>query len=68
MWHRAYPELSEGQSRFGAATSRAEAQVIRLALLYALLARSDEIQPEHLKAALAFWRYCENPPGSSSGA
>src|SRR5262249_8972510 len=38
---------------------RAEAQVIRLAMLYALLDQTHTIQPEHLRAALAFWRYCE---------
>ncbi|MDQ4147072.1 MAG: hypothetical protein M3120_05215, partial [Pseudomonadota bacterium] len=39
-------------------TSRAEAQVIRLALLYALLDQSSIIQPTHLKARLV-WEYAE---------
>jgi len=60
MWARVYPKLSEGHSgQFGAATSRAEAQVVRLALLYALLDQSEYIRSEHLAAALTFWRYCE---------
>ena len=57
-----YSKLS-GDSRlgiFGAVTSRAEAQVIRLALIYALLDRSSEIQKVHLDAALAVWDYCEH--------
>jgi hypothetical protein len=33
--------------------------VVRLALVYALLDRSDYIQSEHLAAALTFWRYFE---------
>jgi hypothetical protein len=53
--------LSEGQpGLFGAVTSRAEAQVIRLALLYALLDEADHIGTEHLRAALALWRYAED--------
>jgi hypothetical protein len=43
----------------GAITARAEAQTIRLALLYALLDRSPEIACVHLEAALALWRYCD---------
>jgi hypothetical protein len=61
IWHRAYDSLSESQDGlFGAVTSRGEAQVIRLALLYALLDCSVHIQSEHLRAALAFWQYCED--------
>jgi hypothetical protein len=61
MWSRAYERLSvAGDGLFGAVTSRGEAQVTRLALLYALLDRSERIRSEHLHAALAFWRYCED--------
>jgi hypothetical protein len=45
---------------FGAVTSRAEAQVVRLSCLYALLDRSAIVDAEHLQAALALWRYCED--------
>ena len=41
----------------GAATARAEAHTVRLALLYALLDCSDVIRSQHLEAALAFWSY-----------
>ena len=44
---------------FGMATNRAEAQVVRLSVLYAALDRSPLIRAEHLLAALAVWRYCE---------
>jgi len=61
VWARAYAHLSEGQpGMLGAVTSRAEAQVIRLALLYALLDMSDKIRTKHLHAALALWQYCED--------
>jgi hypothetical protein len=60
IWVRVYPELSEGHSGlYGAATARGEAQCLRLALIYALLDRSDVIKREHLLAALACWEFCE---------
>ena len=45
---------------FGALTSRAEAHVLRLSCIYALLDRSTEIRRCHLEAALALWKYCED--------
>lgn len=59
-WELAYPALSEGHpGLFGAVIARAEAQVVRLALLYALLDGSGSICAPHLRAALAVWEYCE---------
>ena len=43
----------------GAITSRAAAQVMRVAAIYALLDCSIFIRAEHLRAGLAFWDYCE---------
>lgn len=60
LWADVYPELSEGQAGLlGAATSRAEAHVVRLSALYALLDQSRVIGRQHLEAALALWAYCE---------
>lgn len=60
IWHAVYGELSaDVPGLLGAVTSRAEAQVTRLALLYALLDQSNIVRAEHLKAALAFWEYAE---------
>ena len=57
-WIAAYDELSRGEAGLaGAATARAEAHTVRIALLYALLDCSDVIQLQHLEAALAFWAY-----------
>ena len=54
-----YPTLSEEKPGLaGAVTGRAEAQVIRLSLVYALLDSAERIEVEHLRAALAFWEYC----------
>jgi uncharacterized protein DUF3987 len=59
-WAVVYESLSDGQpGLLGAITARAEAQVVRLALLYALLDGQTQIEEPHLKAALAVWEYCE---------
>jgi len=61
MWHEVYPQLSgERGGLFGALTSRAEAHVLRLSCIYALLDHSTEIQRCHIEAALAVWKYCED--------
>jgi hypothetical protein len=60
LWASVYGELSEGNPGLaGAVTSRAETQVVRIALTYALLDGDPAIGAAHLNAALAIWRYCE---------
>lgn len=60
LWEDVYPKLSEGRpGLLGAITGRAEAQTVRLALIYALLDGSKEIGQQHLEAALALWAYCD---------
>jgi hypothetical protein len=64
IWHKVYADLSSSKSgMLGAVTARAEAQVMRLGLLYALLDGSSLVEPEHLNAALAVWDYCEASAG-----
>jgi hypothetical protein len=59
-WAEIYPLLSAEQpGLLGAITARAEAQTIRLALVYALLDGKDKIDVAHLRAALAVWEYAE---------
>ena len=61
FWEQNYPDLSKDQpGLLGAITARAEAQTIRLALIYALLDRSSQIERVHLDAALAVWTFCES--------
>jgi hypothetical protein len=62
LWRDVYEELSEGASgMFGAMTARAEAQTLRLAVLYSLLDSSTRlIEAAHVRAALAIWRYAED--------
>jgi hypothetical protein len=60
LWREAYADLSSGRpGLYGQVTSRAEAQVLRLSLIYALLDRSATIRREHVEAALGFWGYCQ---------
>jgi len=60
LWEHAYRRLSDGRpGLFGAVTARAEAQVPRLALIYATLDAAQSIGVPHLKAALECWRYAE---------
>ncbi len=44
---------------FGAVTARAEAQTLRLAMIYALADTSQEIRRTHVESALAVWEYAE---------
>lgn len=61
LWAGVYGELSSGRGGFvGAVTGRAAPQVIRLAVIYALLDHSAVIGADHLKAALAVWQYAED--------
>lgn len=58
-WRDIYGPLSAGRpGMLGAMTARAEAQVMRLACLYALADESFLVRLPHLRAALALWRYC----------
>jgi hypothetical protein len=60
MWETIYYLLSEGRPGLaGGLLNRAEAQVLRLSLIYALMDCSSVIRVEHLQAATALWDYCE---------
>ena len=59
-WAAIYHDLSaDRQGLAGALLGRAEAQVMRLSALYAVLDRQPAIDLIHLKAALALWQYAE---------
>jgi hypothetical protein len=69
MWKTTYEQLSvERPGLHGAITARAEAQTIRLALVYALACGDEAIDVKHLQAALAVWRYSEASAGYVFGA
>jgi hypothetical protein len=59
-WSAAYADLSADRpGLLGAVVARAEAQVIRLALIYALLDCALQIDVPHLEAAMAVWAYSD---------
>jgi hypothetical protein len=61
MWEGVYADLSEAKSGlYGSVVARGEAQVLRLAVIYALLDCSPTRRKEHLQAALDLWEYCED--------
>jgi hypothetical protein len=61
IWPEQYARLNESRpGLYGSATDRGDTQVIRLALIYALLDRSRMIGIDHLRAALEVWRYCDD--------
>jgi hypothetical protein len=69
QWETIYPHLSaECPGLLGAITARAEAQCVRLALIYALLDQQEKIDEPHLRAALALWEYCETSAARIFGA
>lgn len=60
LWANEYQRLTRSRDGLrGALCGRAEAHVLRLSLLYALLDSATAIRQEHLQAACAFWDYCE---------
>lgn len=60
-WEDLYAELAlrKRWGLAGALTARAEAQIVRLALVYALLDRSPSIEVRHLEAGIALEAYAE---------
>jgi hypothetical protein len=60
IWEGIYEKLSAGRYGLaGAACGRAEAQTIRLALIYALLDCTSQIDVRQLRAGLAIWSFAE---------
>jgi len=61
-WAEIYRDLEMSADLPGIAghlTARGPAQILRLALIYALADNSEQIDLEHLEAAFAMWRYSE---------
>ena len=72
LWASIYEELSYcPPGLVGAVTSRAEAQVLRLSMIYALLDAQAVVGVRHLRAAKALWDYAADSArhifGSSTG-
>ncbi len=72
LWDSRYERLTTGEPGLaGSILARGAPQVLRLALVYAVLDCSAVIRTEHVHAALAVWDYCERSVrlvfGSASG-
>ncbi len=68
LWAQNYSDLSYHQPTLrGAATSRGEAQALRLSALFAALDRSEFIKVPHLEAAFDVWTYCYESAGRFFG-
>ena len=64
IWWDIYPTLSRSRAGLsGAICARAEAHVVRLAVIYAVLDGTGVIAPRHLHSALALWDYAERTVG-----
>jgi hypothetical protein len=57
--YRVIESQPDGGPMFGNLSARATAHLIRLALVYALLDRSAQLEERHLHSALAVWEYSE---------
>jgi hypothetical protein len=61
LWKAEYPRLSIAHKGLaGCMINRAEAHVVRLALIYAILSLNSQIERQDLEAAIAFWSYCQD--------
>jgi hypothetical protein len=60
LYEHIYPDLTADQEGvYGIVVARAEAQVIRIALTFAVIGASPVITADHLEAAMAVWDYCD---------
>jgi hypothetical protein len=57
LWAEWYYAQPEPEGLLGALTARAQAQVLRLSMLFALFGCSSMIEDSHLHAAIAVWDY-----------
>lgn len=60
LWAEWYTSQPEHAGLTGALNARSEAHCLRLSMMHAALEGSQEIQPGHLKAAIALVRYSED--------
>ena len=58
-WRKFYDSISVTTGGIlGSLIARTDAHVLRLSMLYAVLDNSSLLEPKHLAAATAFWKYC----------
>lgn len=58
LWHKLYYEVSvDLPGIIGSMTSRAETQILRIAMIYCLIDGTTNISSNHLEAAFAVWNF-----------
>ena len=68
-WEDAYADLTEDRpGLWGAITARAEAHVLRLALIFTLLDMGTEIEDAHVRAAIGVCADCDRSAAHLLGA
>jgi hypothetical protein len=62
LWRHIYRQTAQDDPRglLGGLVARADGQLLRLSVAYALADGATQIDLEHLEAAQAFWRYCRD--------
>ena len=59
-WRKFYHSIKTASDGvLGSIIARSDAHVLRLTMLFTVLDDSSLMEPQHLKAAIAFWQYCE---------
>jgi hypothetical protein len=61
LWSDLYHQIADNDlpGLYGALTARAEAQVLRLSMAYALLDGTDTITEQHVRSGWAAWQYAD---------
>jgi len=69
LWERLYKEMADDSPAglLGSVIARAEAQQLRLSVLYALCDGAGSIEVDHVRAAAAVWSYCRQSAASIFG-
>jgi hypothetical protein len=68
LWDEIYESLRvRPAGPHGSATARAAALTMRLAMIFAVLERDDEVRLHHLRSAMAVWDYCDQTAKSIFG-
>ena len=61
LYESEYPELSRARGGLsGCMVGRGEAMTVRMAMIYALIAKHKVLMIDDLRAALAAWQYCRD--------
>ena len=61
FWEVIYPEITrERHGKINNLAGRAEAHILRLSMIYAILDQADNIQVQHIRSGYSLWMYAED--------